>query len=215
MRKTTIFAVLTLSMLIISSFALAAKPESPPGLLKEKNEKAPGQWKKTTEYESQRHFVNNIHSMILSRLQERNVFPAGLIRLVEEFFLEFEMLETTESEEETKYEVSGEVNLDEEGQAILDELLGTFEGLEGKYELKLKVKKQDDIVTVERNDTEGELTETQQEIWNNLVYIVKSLVQEAEGDDVELEIEIEHELEIEEEELEEPEPEEETEEEPE
>ncbi|ENO11999.1 hypothetical protein MBGDC06_00434 [Thermoplasmatales archaeon SCGC AB-539-C06] len=207
MRKIIIFAVLAVSMLIIGSFALAAKPDSPPGLSKEKNLKAPGHWKKTTEYETQRHFVNDVHSRILSRLQERGVFPAGLMRLVEEFFLEFGLLETTESEEETKYEVSGEVSLDEEGQAILDDLLATFEGLEEEYELKLKVKKQDDIVTVERNETVGGLTETQQELWNNLVNIVKSLVQEAEGDDVELEIEIEHELEIEEEEIEEPEPE--------
>jgi hypothetical protein len=207
MRKTIIFAVLAVSMLIIGSFALAAKPDSPPGLSKEKNLKAPGHWKKTIEYESQRHSANEIHSRILLRLHERGVFPAGLMRLVEEFFLEFEMLESAESEEETKYEVSGEVGLDGEGQAILEDLLGTFEGLEGKYELKLKVKKQDGLVTVERNDIVGELTAAQQELWDNLVGIVQSLVSGAEGDDVELEIEIEHELEIEE-----PEPEEEPEE---
>jgi hypothetical protein len=52
-------------------------------------------------------------------------------------------------------------------------------------------------------------TKLQQELWNNLVYIVYNLVNNTVGDDVELEIEIEHELEIEEEEIEEPEPEEE------
>ena len=52
---------------------------------------------------------------------------------------------------------------------------------------------------------EGDLSPEQSDLWENLLDIVTSLVDEAEGDDVELEIEIEHELEIEEEELEEPE----------
>jgi len=205
MRKTIIFAVLAVSMLIIGSFALAAKPDSPPGLSKEKNEKAPGHWKKTTEYESQRHFVNDIHSRILLKLEERGVFPAGLMRLVEEFFLEFGLLETAESEEETKCEVSGEVDLDAAGQAILDELLGTFEGLDGKYELKLKVKKQDGDISVERTIVGDELSPGQLELWDNLLENVTSLVTDADDDDIELEIEIEHELEIEVEEIEEPE----------
>ena len=41
MRKTIIFAVLAASLLIIGSFALAAKPDSPPGLSKEKNIRKP------------------------------------------------------------------------------------------------------------------------------------------------------------------------------
>jgi len=197
MRKTIIFAVLAVSILIMGSFALAAKPDSPPGLSKDKNLKAPGHWKKTMEYESQRHFVNDIHSRILSRLESHGVFPTGLIRLVEEFFLEFELLETAESEEKSKVEVSGEVVPSDEINETIILLREALNGTEGKQELKLKVKKQDDIVTIERNETVGELTEDQQDLWNNLVELVEILVGESEGDDVELEIEIEHELETE------------------
>jgi hypothetical protein len=153
MRKTIIFAVLAVSILIIGSFALAAKPDSPPGLSKEKNEKAPGHWKKTTEYESQRHFVNEIHSRILLRLQERGVLPAGLTRLVNEFILTFGLMESAESEEKSKVEVSGEVVLSAEGNETIRQLVESLNGTEGKHELKLKVKKQNDTVTIERNET--------------------------------------------------------------
>jgi hypothetical protein len=208
MRKRILFVVLAVAILFMSSYALAAKPESPPGLSKEKNLKAPGQWKKTNDYENQRLFVNEIHSRIILKLEERGVFPPGIIRLVNNILLSLELATEVESEEKTKVEVTGEVNLSSEGNETLNLLVASFEGLEGKYELKLKVKKQDGNVTVERNTTEGNLTEAQQDLWNNLVDIVISLVEGAEGDDVELEIEIEHELEIEEEEVEEPEPEE-------
>ncbi len=90
MRKKILFVVLSVSIIIMSSYAMAIKPESPPGLSKEKNEKAPGYWKKNTEFESQKHFVNEIHSRILLRLEQREVFPSGLIRLENEFLLEFE-----------------------------------------------------------------------------------------------------------------------------
>ena len=206
MRKTIIFAVLAASLLIIGSFALAAKPDSPPGLSKEKNLKAPGQLKKTMVFESQRHFVNFIHDRILSRLGQQSVFPPGLIRLVNEFILTFGLMESDESEEKSKVEVSGEVVLSAEGNETIRQLVESLNGTEGKHELKLKVKKQNDTVTIERNETVGELNETQQGLWNNLVNIVISLVQGTVDDDVELEIEIEHELEIEEEEIEEPEP---------
>jgi hypothetical protein len=110
-----------------------------------------------------------------------------------------------ESEEKTKVEVTGEVELSEEGNYTLDQLVASFQGLEGKNELKLKVKKQGDVLSIERNEIEGELSEEQIALWNYLVDIVEILVGEALGDDVELEIEIEHEYEIEEEEIEEPE----------
>jgi len=109
-----------------------------------------------------------------------------------------------ESEEKTKKEVTGEVALSDEGNVILDQLVASFEGLEGKYELKLKVKKQGDVLSIERNEIADGLTDEQMALWDALVDIVESLVGEAEGDDVELEIEIEHEFEIEVEEIEEP-----------
>ena len=84
MRKKILFVVLALSIIIMSSYALAVKPASPPGLSKEKNVKAPGHWKKTMEFESQKHFVNEIHNRILLRLEQRGVFPSGLIKQVEE-----------------------------------------------------------------------------------------------------------------------------------
>jgi len=206
MRKRIFLAVLVVSIIIMSSYAMAIKPDSPPGLLKEKNVKAPGHWKKNTEFESQKHFVNEIYSKILLRLEAKGVFPPGLIRLVSEFLLTLELMESSENEEKSKVEVSGEVIPSEEINETIIQLRALLNGTEGKQELKLKVKNQNGTLTIERNETEGELTEEQQDLWNNLVGLVESLVGDAEGDDVELEIEIEHELEIEEEEIEEPEP---------
>jgi len=90
MRKRILFVVLAVSILIMSSYALAAKPDSPPGLSKEKNANAPGQLKKIMEFESQKHFVNYVHERILERLEAKNVLPPGLIRLVNDFLLENE-----------------------------------------------------------------------------------------------------------------------------
>ena len=84
MRIKILFVVLVVTIIIMSSSAMAIKPESSPGLLKEKNEKAPGHWKKNTEFESQKHFVNEIHNRILLRLEQRGVFPSGLIKQVDE-----------------------------------------------------------------------------------------------------------------------------------
>jgi hypothetical protein len=210
MRKKIIFALLAVTMLLISSFAMAVKPESPHGLSKDKNIKAPGQWKKTIEFESQKHFVNEIHTRILSRMAERLVFPHGLMRLVSNFLLLIEQIDAVENEEKSKVEVTGDINLSAEGNETIRQLMESLNGTEGKQELKLKIKKQNGTVTIERNDTTGNLTEDQQILWNNLVDIVEILIKEAEGDDLELEIEIEHELEIEEEveepEIENPEP---------
>ena len=192
MKKISIFAVLAVSILLMSSFALAAKPESPPGLSKVKNVNAPGHWKKTTEYESQRHFVNDIHSRILSRLADRDVFPIGLMRLVNDFLLAFGV---NESEEISNVSVSGEVVLSEEGNNTLRQLVESLNGTEGKHELNLTVKKQNDTVIIERNETVGNLTQDQLALWIALVGIVETLVEGAEDDD-ELVIEIKHELEI-------------------
>ncbi|GAG54905.1 unnamed protein product [marine sediment metagenome] len=46
MKMKILFIVLAVSIIIMSSYAMAIKPECPPGLSKEKNEKAPGHWKK-------------------------------------------------------------------------------------------------------------------------------------------------------------------------
>jgi hypothetical protein len=206
MRKRIFLVVFAVSIIIMSSYAMAVKPDSPPGLSKDKNLKAPGHWKKTGVYESQRHFVNEIHSRILSRLAVRFVFPPGLMRLVDDFLLEFGLMESAGSEEKSKVEVSGEVIPSEEINETIRQLRDSLNGTEGKHELKLKVKKVNETLSIERNETEGELTEDQQDLWNYLVGLVESLVGDAEGDDVELEIEIEHELEIEEEEIEDTEP---------
>jgi len=106
----------------------------------------------------------------------------------------------TEEKKETKVEVSGDIELPEEAQATLDELVASFENIEDKVELKLKVKKQDNETSVEKDEIEGELTSEQQELWDSLKEQANELVESAEGDDLELEIEIEHEFEAEEEE---------------
>jgi hypothetical protein len=113
----------------------------------------------------------------------------------------FSTFAIAEREEKTKSEVSGEVELSEDGEIILDELLESIELLEGKFELKLKVKKQGDELTVKRNTIEGDLPLYLMDLWGELVLLVIDLVEVAEGDDLELEIEIEHELEIEDTEL--------------
>jgi hypothetical protein len=96
MRMKILFIVLVLSIILMSSYAMAIKPESPLGLLNEKNEKAPGHWRKITEFEGQKHFVNEIHSRILLRLEKPELNPPGLIRLVNEFTSEIEEEEIEE-----------------------------------------------------------------------------------------------------------------------
>ena len=204
MRKIYLFVIMAVSILIASSYASAVKPDSPPGLSKEKNTNAPGQLKKTTEFESQKHFVNFIHNRILTRLADKGVFPPGLTRLVNEFMLAFGIMTSSENEEKSKVEISGEVTPSDEVNDTIKQLVDSLNGTDGKQELKLKVKKQNETLSIEKNETYGELTIEQQDLWNYLVDLVENLVGAAEGDDVELEIEIEHELEIEEE-IEEPE----------
>ena len=109
---------------------------------------------------------------------------------------EFEVEEP--KEEKNEVEVSGDVGLSEEAQTLLDSLVAAFEGVEGKAELKLKVKKEGNETTVEKEEIEGELTAEQQTLWEDLKAQVVALVEAAEGDDLELEIEIEHEVEAEE-----------------
>jgi hypothetical protein len=208
MRKRILFVVLAVSILIMSSYAFAVKPDSPPGQIKDKDDKAPGQWKKTEEYESQRHFVHAVHMQILDRMQYRYITygkeynPIGLLRLVDEFLLALEqqLLEILESEPELKIEITGDIDLFDlsEVEGKIDEINATFE-CPGKFELKLKVKKQDNLTNIERNATEGALSEDQLLLWYDLVDIVKVLVNSTIGDDIELEIEIEYECEVEEE----------------
>jgi hypothetical protein len=203
MRKIYLFVIMAVSILIASSYASAVKPDSPPGLSKEKNANAPGQLKKTMEFETQRHFVHFIHNRTLTRLADKGVFPPGLTRLVNEFMLAFGIMESYGNEEKLKVEISGEVTPSGDVNETIRQLVDSLNGTEGKQELKLKVKKQNGNLSIE-NETYGNLTIIQQGLWNDLVELVEDLVGAAEGDDVELEIEIEHELEIEEE-IEEPE----------
>ncbi len=95
MRKTMLYAVVFASILILGSFIVVAK-----------NENAPGQWKQTNEYANQREFVRSIHMRIWEKLQERNVNPLGLMKLIGEWMTE---LETDEEYEDDELE-------DEEGE---------------------------------------------------------------------------------------------------
>jgi hypothetical protein len=216
MRKTIIFVVIVVALLMGSSCSLAAKPDSPPGLLKEKNikkyggtkpdsppglskeknVKAPGQWKKINEYESQKHFVFDIHNRTLSRLADRNVFPPGLIRIVNNFLLALGMINNSSDKEILEFEISGDVELSEEGNITLQQLMDSLNGTDGEHELNLLVNKQNDTISIETNETTGNLTIEQQDLWNHLVDIVLILVEEADSDDAKLEIGIVHQWEI-------------------
>jgi hypothetical protein len=84
MRKKILFIILAVSILIMSSYAMAIKLDTPPGLSKDKNENAPGHWKKNTVFDSQNDFINEIHNNILIRLELNEVFPSGFIEPLEE-----------------------------------------------------------------------------------------------------------------------------------
>ena len=84
MRKKILFIILAVSLLIMSSYAMAIKLDTPPGLSKDKNENAPGHWKKNTVLDSQNDFINEIHNNILIKLELNEVFPTGLIEPLEE-----------------------------------------------------------------------------------------------------------------------------------
>jgi hypothetical protein len=85
MKKPMVVAIMVLGILLMSSFTVIANPVTAPGQLKEKKEKnpdAPGQWKKTQQYVNQSDFVFAVHWRIWERLQQKNVFPPGLMRLL-------------------------------------------------------------------------------------------------------------------------------------
>lgn len=83
--KIKILYLLFIALVIfMSSCAIAIKTENPYGLSKEKNDNAPGHWKKNTEFDSQKNFVDEIHDNILLRLEQHDVLPSGLIEPVEE-----------------------------------------------------------------------------------------------------------------------------------
>jgi hypothetical protein len=84
MKKKILFIVLVVSILAMSSYSMAVKLDIPPGLSRQKNEKIPGQWKKNTEFDSQKDFINEIHNKILDRLEQNEIFPLGLIEAEEE-----------------------------------------------------------------------------------------------------------------------------------
>ena len=89
-NKTIVIVVAAL--ILLTSLTVIAKPDTAPGQLKEKNKKekgskeqnleAPGQWKKTNEYENQKEFVFDVHIRIWERLQLMGVTPPGLERLL-------------------------------------------------------------------------------------------------------------------------------------
>jgi hypothetical protein len=84
MRIKILVIIFAVSIIIMSSCALAIKSESPLGLSKDKNENAPGHWKKNNEFESQKIFINEIHNRILLGFEQRDIIPQGLKQSIEE-----------------------------------------------------------------------------------------------------------------------------------
>ena len=92
MRKRIFLVIFAMSIIIMSSYAMAFKPDNNPGLSKEKNENAPGQFKKIMEFECQKYFLNEIHSRIILRFDQVEVSPKGLLEKVEESIEPIELL---------------------------------------------------------------------------------------------------------------------------
>ncbi len=86
MKQLPLFPLIIVGILLVSSFtAIAAKPETPPGQLKEKhqkNEEAPGQWKKNQSDVNKSEFKRYVHMRIWTRLQAFGVTPPGLMKLL-------------------------------------------------------------------------------------------------------------------------------------
>lgn len=84
MRIKILYVVFIGLVIVMSSCVMAIKNETPSGLSKEKNDIAPGHWKKNTEFDGQKNFVDEIHNNILLRLEQHEVYPSGLIETLEE-----------------------------------------------------------------------------------------------------------------------------------
>ncbi len=86
MKQLPLVPIVIISILLLSSFtAIAAKPETPPGQLKEKhqkNEEAPGQWKKNQSDVNKSEFKYYVHMRIWNRLQAFGISPPGLMKLL-------------------------------------------------------------------------------------------------------------------------------------
>ena len=87
MKQLPLVPLVIISIVLLSSFtAIAAKPETPPGQLKEKhekNEEAPGQWKKNqSDVINKSEFKRYVHMRIWTRLQAFGVSPPGLMKLL-------------------------------------------------------------------------------------------------------------------------------------
>ena len=86
MKQLPLVPIVIITIVILSSFtAIAAKPETPPGQLKEKhqkNEEAPGQWKKNQSDVNKSEFKRYVHMRIWTRLQTFGVSPPGLMKLL-------------------------------------------------------------------------------------------------------------------------------------
>ena len=86
MKQLPLVPLVIISIVLLSSFtAIAAKPETPPGQLKEKhekNEEAPGQWKKNQSDVNKSEFKRYVHMRIWNRLQAFGISPPGLMKLL-------------------------------------------------------------------------------------------------------------------------------------
>lgn len=90
--------------------------------------------------------------------------------------------------QESQVKVSGDVELSSEAQTALDSLAAS---LSSDVELSLKAEKKGGETKIE-SESEGSLTLEQQGLWTTLQNLVKSLMEEAEGDELKIEISIEN-----------------------
>ena len=130
-------------------------------------------------------------------LKEAHSVLRDIMHVIKQNNLE-EGLEAEEVEEVEEEELEAEyIEPSSETQALIDQLIASFEGVEGRFELEFEAEKKDNELETEE-EVEGELTEEQQALWESIMQHVIADVMAAEGN-AELEIEIEHELEVEDE----------------
>jgi len=131
------------------------------------------------DFETSLSTLREAHSLLLEVLRE---FKAGMPEREEK-----EDEEEEETEEETEVEIGGNVEISSEVQSIIDELVASFEGVEGEVELKLTVTKENNETTADDDILEEGtfLTEDQTVLWNNLIEQATALVDGLEEDNLE------------------------------
>ena len=97
------------------------------------------------------------------------------------------------TETETEVRTKGETALSPEAQATFDALIASFEGVDGKIKLKLKVKKHNGEPKIEVKVKKGTLREEQLALRDSIIVQVIALVEAAEDEDAEIRLEFESE----------------------